>query len=69
MSDVARWALEVFITNEPGTKIPQPRPSTISFTMTVNQGREDQVAFTKRRPNDHDSGWRDSYVGRQEVQR
>ena len=69
MSGVARWALEVFITNESGTKTLQPRPSTINFTMTVNQGREDQVAFTKRLPNDHDSGWRESYVCRREVQR
>ena len=69
MSGVARWALEVFITNESGTKTPQPRPSTINFTMTVNQGREDQVAFTKELPNDHDSGWRESYVCRREVQR
>ena len=47
MSGVARWALEVFITNESGTKTLQPRPSTINFTMTVNRGREDQVACTK----------------------
>jgi hypothetical protein len=53
----------------PGQRLLNRDRSTINVMMTVNQGREDHLAFTKTLPNDHDSGWCESHVYRREVQR